>query len=82
MTHFVIGKVRKPSDDLIPKIRHYRNQHTMTFHSPSASTNTYECSFFPQIIRNWNDLPESLISSAEESADYVSGVTSIVRARD
>ena len=38
--------------------------------------------FFPQTIRDWNDLPESLISSSELSDDSVSKFTSLVRARD
>ena len=38
-------------------------------------------SFFPQTIRDWNDLPESLISSSELSDDSVSKFTSLVRAR-
>ena len=33
-------------------------------------------------IRDWNDLPESLISSYELSDDCVSKFTSLVRARD
>ena len=37
---------------------------------------------FPQTIRDWNDLPESLISSFELSDDSVSVFTSLVRARD
>ena len=36
----------------------------------------------PQTIRDWNDLPESLISSSELSDDSVSKFTSLVRARD
>ena len=60
------GKARIPTDDLIPKTRRGRNKY----------------SFFPQTIRDWNDLPESLISSAELSDDSVSKFTSLVRARD
>ena len=36
----------------------------------------------PQTIRDWNDLPESLISSSELSDDSVYKFTSLVRARD
>ena len=42
----------------------------------------YMYSFFPQTIRDWNNLPESLISSSELSDDSVSKFTSLVRARD
>ena len=49
---------------------------------PSASKDVYKYSFFPQTIRDWNDLPESLISSSELSDDSVSKFTSLVRARD
>ena len=38
--------------------------------------------FFPQTIRDWNALPDSLISSAEGADDGVAKFTSLVRARD
>ena len=76
------GKARIPTDDLIPKTRRGRNQHSLAFHIPSASKDVYKYSFFPQTIRDWNDLPESLISSSELSDDSVSKFTSLVRARD
>ena len=37
---------------------------------------------FPQTIRDWNELLDSPISSAEMSDDCVSEFTSLVRARD
>ena len=76
------GKARIPTDDLIPKTRRGRNQHSLAFQIPSASKDVYKYCFFPQTIRDWNDLPESLISSAELSDDSVSKFTSLVRARD
>ena len=76
------GKARIPTDDLIPKTRRGRNQHSMAFQIPSASKDVYKNSFFPQTIRDWNDLPESLISSSELSDDSVSKFTYLVRARD
>ena len=42
------GKARIPIDDLIPKNRRCRNQHSMVFQIPSASKDAYEKSFFPQ----------------------------------
>ena len=76
------GKARIPTDDLIPKNRRCRNQHFLVFQIPTASIDAYLKSFFPQTIRDWNVLPDSLISSAELSNDCVSKFTSIVRARD
>ena len=80
------GKARIPTDDLIPKTRRGRNQHSLAFQIPSASKDVYQYSFFPQTIRDWNHqwnfLPESLISSSELSDDSVSKFTSLVRARD
>ena len=76
------GKARIPTDDLILKTRRGRNQHSLTFQIPSASKDVYRYSFFPQTIRDWNDLPESLMSSSELSDDSVSKFTSLVRARD
>ena len=76
------GKAKIPTDDLIPKTRRGRNQHSLAFQIPSASKDVYMYSFFPQTIRDWNDLPESLISSSELSDDSVSKFTSLVSARD
>ena len=64
------------------KLTQRRNQHSLAFQIPSASKDVYQYSFFPQTIRDWNDLPESLISSSEMSDDSVSKFTSLVRARD
>ena len=72
------GTARIPTVDIIPKTRCCRNQHLMAFQILSASEEVYKKSFFPQTIRDWNDLPDSLISSA----DCISKFTSIVRARD
>ena len=55
---------------------------SLAFQIPSASKDVYKYSFFPQTIMDWNDLPESLISSAELSDDSVSKFTFLVRARD
>ena len=76
------GKARIPTDDLIPKNRHCRNQHSLAFQIPSASKEAYKSSFFPQTIRDWNDLPDSFISCAEMSDDCVSKFASLVRSRD
>ena len=76
------GKARIPTDELIPKTRRDRNLHSFAFQIPSANKDVYKYSFFPQTIRDWNDLPESLISSSELSDDSVSKFSSIVRARD
>ena len=54
-----------PTDDLIPKNRRCRNQHSLVFQIPTASKDAYnKKSFFPQTIRDWNVFPDSLISSA------------------
>ena len=52
------------------------------FRIPSAGKEAYKSSFFPPTTRCWNDLTDSLISSAEMSDDCVSKFASLVRARD
>ena len=77
------GKASVPIDDLIHKTRRARNQHSMAFQTTIANTDVYKGSFFPQtIIRDWNALPNPLISSAEYVEDCVAKFTSLVRARD
>ena len=39
---------RIPSDELIPKNRRCRNQHSMVFQIPSAGKDSYKKSFFPK----------------------------------
>ena len=75
-------KANIPTDDLIPLVRRCRNDHSMAYQVPIANTNIYKYSFFPQSIRDWNALPDSLISSAEGVEDGVAKLTSLLRARD
>ena len=76
------GKASVPTDDLIPKTRRCRNHHSMAFQTPIANTDVYKGSFFPRTIRDWNALPDSHISSAEDEEDCIAKFTSLVRARD
>ena len=50
----------------------------MAYQVPIANTDIYKCSFSPQTIRDWNGLPDSLISSAEGADDGVVKFTSLV----
>ena len=74
------GKASVPTDDLILKTRRARNQHSMAFQTPTANKDVHKCNFFPQTIRDWIALLDSLISSAEDAEDYVAKFTSLVRA--
>ena len=55
------GKASVPTDDFSPKTRRGRNQHSVAFQPPIVNTDVYKGSFFPQTIRDWNALPDSLI---------------------
>ena len=66
------GKAMISTDDLICTTRRGRNQHSLAFQIPSASKDVFKYSFFPQTIRDWTDLPESLIISSELSDDSAS----------
>ena len=52
------GKASIPTDDLIPKTRRGKNQHSKAFQTPIATTDVYKDSFFTQTIRDWNALPD------------------------
>ena len=76
------SKASVPTDDLIPKLgileistlcktRRCRNQHSVAFQTPIAITDVYKGSFFPQTIRDYNALSDSLISSAEDAEGCV-----------
>ena len=77
------GAASIPTNDLVPPpIRHVRNHHSLAFQSPFANTDIYKCSFFPQTIRDWNSLTDTLLSAAEGAEDPVAKFTSLVKARD
>ena len=76
------GRASVPTDGLITKTRRCRNQHSMAFQTPIANTGVCKGKFFPQTIKDWNALPDSLISSAEGTEDCIAKFTSLVRARD
>ena len=59
------GAASIPANDLVPKIRHVRNHHSLAFQTPFAYTDIYKCSFFPQTIRDWNSLTDTFLSAAE-----------------
>ena len=71
-----------PTNDLVPTIRHVRKHHSLEFQTPFANTDIFKNSFFPQTIRDWNSLTDSLLSAAEGAEDSVAKFTSLVRARD
>ena len=76
------GAASIPTNDLVPPIRHVRKHHSLAFQPPFAYTDIYKSSFFPQTIRDWNSLSDSLLSAAEGAEDSVAKFTSLVRARD
>ena len=55
----------------IPTTRHVRNHHSLAFQTPSANTDIYKCSFFPQTIRDLNSLTDTLLSAAQGAEDSV-----------
>ena len=76
------GKASIPTDDLIPKTRRGRNQHSMAFQTPIANTDVYKGIFFSQTITDWNALIDSLVSYAEGAEDCVAKFTSLLRDGD
>ena len=54
-----------PMDDFVPPNRRTRNHHPLVFHTLLAETDSFKSSFFPQTIRDWNSLTDSLISASE-----------------
>ena len=76
------GAASIPTNDLVPPIRRTRNHHSLAFQIPMAGTDIYKSSFFPQTIRDWNLVTDSLITASECAVDSVIKFTSLVRARD
>ena len=54
------------------------------FYTPAARTDIYKGSFFPQTIKNWNALPDSIIPplNVQGPEDGAARFTSLIRARD
>ena len=57
-------KVAVPrTDRLIPPLRHSRYTHSLSYQIPSCRTQTWQQSFFPRTIKNWNSLPLNVVMS-------------------
>ena len=67
---------------LIPKLGVAEISTPWPFRYPLLVKMSISIASSPQNIRDWNDLPESLISFSELSDNSVSKCTSLVRARD
>ena len=76
------GVASIPTNDLVPTIRLVRRHHPVAFQTPFVNTDIYKSSFFPQTIRDWNSLSDSILSAAEGAKDSVAKFISLVRARD
>ena len=66
-----------PTGDLFPPNRRTRNHHSLVFQTPLAGTDIYKSSFFPQTIRDWNSLTDSLLSASECAEDSFTKLTSL-----
>ena len=76
-------KAGVPTDDLIPKTRRCRNQHSMAFQIPIANTDVYKGSFFPRL--SGIGMPSPILWShllKMRRIVYLAKFTSLVRARD
>ena len=76
-----MGKASMP-DDLIPLVRRCRNHHYLSYQVHIVNSDICKCSCFPQTIRGWSALLDSLIISAEGAEDNVAKFTSLVKAWD
>ena len=68
---YIKGAASIPTGDLIPPIKSCRNHHSLAFQIPTARTDIYKGSFFPQTVKDLDALPDSVISSAEGAKDKV-----------
>ena len=67
---------------LSPTNRRSKIHHSLTLQTPTARTNIFKGSFFPQTLRDWNVLSDSIIFSDEGTEDGVARFTSLVGAWD
>ena len=65
------GAASIPTNDRVPPIRHVRKRHSLAFQTTFANTDIYKRSFFPQTIRDWILLIDSLLSVAEGAEDAI-----------
>ena len=60
----IYGQANIPLSELRKPTRSTRNMHALHYRPPSARTNCYKFSFIPNTIRDWNNLPNSIIDAA------------------
>ena len=71
----VFGQAHIPIDRLRHPIRKTRQMHDLHFCNLYARSNCYKFSFLPQAVKDWNSLPESVISAAVTNKDPASIIT-------
>ena len=75
----VLGKANIPMDRLRQPIRKTRGMHNLHFCQLHSRSNCYKFSFFPNTIKDWNNLPATLIDSLDSHKDPVHYITSFIR---
>ena len=75
------GAASIPTDAVIPTLRRSKYHYSLTFQTPAARIDIYKGFLFPQTTRDWNALPDSIITLAEGAEDCVARC-GLVRARD
>ena len=55
-----------PAEDHLHQVRSSCRGHDQRLYVPFARTKTYTHSFFPDTIRSWNHLPQSLIDAQQK----------------
>ena len=77
------GAASIPTNDLVPPQLGMSEITTLWHFKPPLLILTFtSAASFPQTIRDWNSLTDTLLSAAEGAEDSVAKFTSLVRARD
>ena len=72
-------KANIPVKDLNTPKRINRKSHDNIFKIPYARTDSYKFSFFPKTIRDWNALPQTIITEAANSENSIPTFINLIR---
>ena len=75
----VLGKANIPMDRLRHPIRKTRGMHNLHFCQLYSWSNCYKINFFPNTLKDWNNLPATLIDGLDGHKDPVHYITSFIR---
>ena len=73
------GKANIPINGIQHSRARGRNERELKFNIPYARTDCYKYSFIPRTVRDWNNVPQHIISDAENASNKIQRLSNLIK---